>query len=178
MNSIQLEYFLSIARMGSFTAASRNLHLTQPALSKQIQQLEEELGALLFIRRPHGIRLTPEGKKLLKEAEEIIRRIRNIPAELNDLHHTVSGELNIVCTNFLSRTIMPGLLKRLLEKYPGICPRIRETTARQHPEMLMNGSADIGLGNIYQLGKQLSCHPIFKSELVLIRSVLSPLAQK
>lgn len=178
MNSIQLEYFLSIARTGSFTAASKALYLTQPALSKQIRLLEEELGTLLFIRRPHGIRLTPEGRRLLEEADEIIRRIRNIPSEISDLHHTVSGDLNLVCTNFLSRTTMPGLLKRLLEKYPGICPRIRETYARQHPEMLLNGTADIGLGCIHNLGRQLACFPIFKSELVLIRSVHSPLASK
>ena len=61
MNSIQLEYFLCIAQTGSFTKASHKLFLTQPALSKQIRLLEEELGTLLFIRRPHGIRLTPEG---------------------------------------------------------------------------------------------------------------------
>ena len=73
---------------------------------------------------------------------------------------------------------MPGLLKRLLEKYPGICPRIRETPAREHPDMLLNGTADIGLGNIFQLGRQLACFPIFKSELVLIRSVHSVLAKK
>ena len=178
MNSIQLEYFLCIAQTGSFTKASHKLFLTQPALSKQIRLLEEELGTLLFIRRPHGVRLTPAGRKLQEEAMEIIRKIRSIPAVINDLQHTVSGELNIVCTNYLSRQIMPGLLKRLLEKYPGICPRIRETTARQQPEMLMNGSADIGLGNIYQLGAHLSCHPIFKSEMVLIRSERSPLAKK
>ena len=179
MNSIQLEYFLCIAQTGSFTKASQKLFLTQPALSKQIRLLEEELGTLLFIRRPHGVRLTPEGRKLREEATEIIRKIRSIPAVINDLQHVVSGELNIVCTNYLSRQIMPGLLKRLLEKYPGICPRIRETAARQQPEMLMNGSADIGLGNIYQFGEHhLSCHPIFKSEMVLIRSERSPLAKK
>ncbi len=178
MNSIQLEYFLCIAQTGSFTKASHKLFLTQPALSKQIRLLEEELGTLLFIRRPHGVRLTPAGRKLQEEAAEIIRKIRSIPAVINDLQHTVSGELNIVCTNYLSRQIMPGLLKRLLEKYPGICPRIRETAARQQPEMLMNGSADIGLGNIYQFGEHLSCHPIFKSEMVLIRSERSPLAKK
>ncbi len=178
MNSVQLEYFLRIAQTGSFTGAARYLHLTQPALSKQIQLLEEELGVLLFIRRPHGICLTPEGRKLQTEALEIIRRIRNIPAEINNLHQKISGELNIVCTVVLSRTVMPGLLKSLLGKYPGISPRIRETPARQQPELLLNGTVDIGLGNIHQLGKQLSCHPIFKSELVLIRSMRSPLAKK
>ena len=169
MNSVQLEYFLRIAQTGSFTKAARSLHLTQPALSKQIQLLEEELGSLLFIRHSHGVHLTPEGRKLQTEALEIIRRIRNIPSEINNFRNTISGDLNIVCTLVLSRTIMPGLLKRLLEKYPGICPRIRETPAREQPELLMNGSADIGLGNIYSLGK---------SDLVLIRSMRSPLAKK
>ena len=178
MNSIQLEYFLRIAQTGSFTKAARSLHLTQPALSKQIQLLEEELGSLLFIRHSHGVHLTPEGRKLQTEALEIIRRIRNIPSEINNFRNTISGDLNIVCTPVLSRTIIPELLKRLLEKYPGICPRIRETPAREQPELLMNGSADIGLGNIFHLGTQLACHPIFKSDLVLIRSMRSPLAKK
>ena len=97
MNSIQLEYFLNIARTGSFTAAARNLHLTQPALSKQIRLLEEELGSLLFIRRPHGIRLTPEGRKLQEEADEIIRRIRNQHFDaivLDPIYKVITGDEN------------------------------------------------------------------------------------
>ena len=93
MNSIQLEYFLNVAKCGSFTVAAKKLFVSQPALSKQVRQLEEELGTLLFVRLPNGVNLTPEGKKLLEQSEDIVRRIKNIPSVLNDLHHTVSGEI-------------------------------------------------------------------------------------
>lgn len=178
MNSIQLEYFLSIAQNGSFTAAARKLYISQPALSKQIRLLEEELGTFLFLRLPHGIVLTPEGKKLKEEAQVILERLKNIPVSLNTLHKTVSGELNIVCGNYLSRKILPDLLKRLLARYPSIAPRIREAPAREQISDLINGRADIGIGNIYRMGQNLAYHPMFKSELVLIRSLSSDLANK
>lgn len=176
MNSIQLEYFLNVAKCGSFTVAAKKLFISQPALSKQVRLLEEELGTLLFIRLPNGVNLTPEGKKLLEQSEDIIRRIKNIPSILNDLHHTVSGELNIVCGSFLSRKLMPDLLKRLLALYPGICPRIREMRTTLQPGLLLNGSADIGIGSTFQNEKRLSCHPIFQSDFVLIRSSRSKTA--
>ena len=178
MNSIQLEYFLSIAQNGSFTAAAKKLYISQPALSKQIHLLEEELGTFLFLRLPRGIALTPDGKKLQEEAQVILERLKNIPVSLNTLHKTVSGELNIVCGSYLSRKILPDLLKRLLARYPGISPRIRETPASEQIGDLINGQADIGIGNIYRMGKNLAYHPMFKSKLVLIRSLSSDLANK
>ena len=178
MNSIQLEYFLAVARTGSFTAAARQLYLSQPALSKQIHLLEEELCAVLLIRRPHGAVLTAEGRKLMERAEEISALMKAIPLEINELHHTVSGELRIACGTFLSRRIMPGLLKRLLERYPKISPRIREIGSREQPEHLLDGESDIGLGMLRTPHPHLSSRPIFRSDLVLIRSRRSDLADK
>lgn len=178
MNSIQLEYFLRVAQSGSFTAAARKLYISQPALSKQILALEEELETSLFLRLPHGVKLTPEGKKLMGRAEEISRIIKNIPAELHDLEHKISGELNIVCGNYLSRQIMPDLLKRLLQRYPGICPRIRETDSGKQASMLLNGMADIGIGIRNPANTRLLHHTIFHSNFVLIRSASSELASK
>lgn len=178
MNSIQLEYFLSVAKTGSFTRAAEKLFLSQPALSKQIRQLEEELGTILLIRMHSGLRLTPEGKELLVQAEEIVRRIKNIPAEMDVMHHTVSGELNIACGTLLTRRIMPDLLKRLLLKYPKICPHIRELTVHEQAKKLLDGTIDIGISNMLYTDKRLSYHPIFTSDFVLIRSVHSALAKK
>ena len=76
-----LRYFLAIAREGSITGAARQLHVTQPTLSRQIQELEDELGQTLLIRSNHNAVLTPEGMLLRKRAEEIMelvaRRNRN-----------------------------------------------------------------------------------------------------
>ena len=178
MNSIQLEYFLAVARTGSFTAAARQLYLSQPALSKQIHLLEEELGSVLLIRRPRGAVLTAEGRKLMARAGEVAAIMKAIPSEINELHHTVSGELKIVCGPFLSRRVMPGLLKRLLERYPGIAPRIRETVSPQQTELLLNGDAEVALGMLRAAHPHLSSHPLFRSDLVLIRSRRSDLAAK
>ena len=178
VNSIQLEYFAAVARAGGFSAAARKLCLTQPALSKQIRLLEEELGVPLFLRQAHGIHLTKEGTRLLSRAEEITRKIRNIPSELHDMHRPVSGELNIVSGFFISRKIMPDLLKRLLLRYPGIRPRIREVSQAEQTEAILNGTADIGIGSFHRPHERLSCHPIFKSDLVLIRSSRSDLADR
>ena len=98
MNSKQLEYFLAVAQSGSFTAAARRLYISQPALSKQLRLLEEELGAPLLVRRPHGVILTSEGRKLAEQAMEVLRIIRDIPAAITDIHHHVSGDLNIACS--------------------------------------------------------------------------------
>ena len=67
-----LRYFLAVAREGNITGAANFLHLTQPTLSRQIKDLEEELGCQLLVRKSHRVVLTPEGMRLRKRAEEII----------------------------------------------------------------------------------------------------------
>ena len=177
MNSMQLEYFLAVARCGGFTAAARKLYVSQPALSKQLRLLEEELGVRLLVRRPRGVSLTPEGRKLLVRAGEVSRIIRDIPAELAESCGEVAGELDIACSQYLSHHFMPDLLKLLLRRYPGIRPRIRETSSELQETVLRDGRADIGIGTFLRPGT-LPRHPIFHSDIVLVRSVRSDLAGK
>ena len=177
MNSKQLEYFLAVAQCGGFSAAAQNLHISQPALSKQLHLLEEELGAPLLIRRPHGVVLTPEGRKLMSQAAEVSRIIRGIPSEIKDIQHDVSGDLNIACSPNLAGYFMPDLLRRLLSRYPGIRPRIREADTGMHDAMFHDGTADIGIGVALRSWDR-DFHLIFSSDIVLIRSVHSDLARK
>ena len=176
MNSRQLEYFFAVAQSGSFTTASQRLHISQPALSKQLHLLEDELGAPLLIRRPHGICLTPEGRKLMSQAAEVSRIIRGIPSAIKDIQHDVSGDLNIACSPNLGHFIT-DLLKRVLSRYPGIRPRIREADTCMHDAMFHNGTADIGIG-VDLPSRSRDFHLIFNSNIVLIRSVRSDLARK
>ena len=177
MNSKQLEYFLAVAQSGSFTTAAQRLHISQPALSKQLHLLEDELNAPLLIRRPHGVILTPEGRKLAGKALEVTRIIRDIPAAVTDIRHNVSGDLNIACSSYFSGYFMPDLMKRLLTRYPGIRPRIRETDNNIRDAISKDGIADISFGVAPQSpGRDF--HLIFTSGIVLIRSVHSDLAGK
>src|SRR5699024_951465 len=90
-----LRYFLAIAREGSITNAANFLHVTQPTLSRQIRDLEEELGQKLFVRGSRSMSLTAEGMILRKRAEEIISMVDKTEAEFNSMSNIVSGDIYI-----------------------------------------------------------------------------------
>ena len=90
-----LRYFLAVAREGNITGAAASLHLTQPTLSRQIRDLEEELGQKLLIRKSHKVMLTPEGMLLRKRAEEILAMVDRTEAEFASMESTVSGDVYI-----------------------------------------------------------------------------------
>ena len=85
-----LRYFLAIAREGSITNAANFLHVTQPTLSRQIRDLEEELGQKLFTRSSHHMTLTAEGMILRKRAEEIVSMVDKTEAEFNSMENMVT----------------------------------------------------------------------------------------
>ena len=91
-----LKYFLTVAREGGLTGASEVLHVTQPTMSRQIQELEEELGQKLFVRRSHSLALTPEGMILRKRAEEMLALAEKTKAEFNAMGSAVAGDIFIL----------------------------------------------------------------------------------
>ena len=91
-----LRYFLTIAREGSITNAANFLHVTLPTLSRQIKDLEDELGQKLFIRGSHNMTLTAEGMILRKRAEEIISMVDKTEEEFNSMETTVGGDIYIL----------------------------------------------------------------------------------
>ncbi|WP_144509754.1 LysR family transcriptional regulator [Bacillus sp. FJAT-22090] len=90
-----LRYFLAVARVGSITGAANFLNLTQPTLSRQLKDLEQELGKILFIRSSHSIILTDEGMLLRKRAEEIVDLVDKLEAEFRSMEETISGDVYI-----------------------------------------------------------------------------------
>jgi DNA-binding transcriptional LysR family regulator len=90
-----LRYFLTVAREGNITKAADFLHVTQPTLSRQLKDLEQELGKKLFIRSSHSIILTDEGMLLRKRAEEIVNMVGKLEAEFTSMEETISGDVYI-----------------------------------------------------------------------------------
>ena len=90
-----LRYFLAVAREETITGAANFLHLTQPTLSRQIRDLEEELGQKLLVRGSHRVTLTPEGMLLRKRAEEIIAMVDKTESEFSSMENTISGDIYI-----------------------------------------------------------------------------------
>lgn len=116
-------YFLAVAREGSVTRAARALHLTQPTLSRQIRELEEELGQTLFSRGGRELSLTREGLLLRQRAEEIVGLAKITEKEFRSLgEKTVSGDLSLGCGESKALSFVTDALKVLQDEHPLIIP--------------------------------------------------------
>lgn len=90
-----LRNFLAVAREGNITNAANHIHIAQPSLSRQIKNLEKELGQQLFVRGSHSVSLTPEGMILRKRAEDVIAMVDKIEDEFDTMGDSISGDIHI-----------------------------------------------------------------------------------
>lgn len=140
-----LRYFLAVAREGSFTKASNVLHVTQPALSKQIMDLEGELDCKLFVRGSHSVRLTEDGFLLKRRAEEILEIEERTISEFTRNRSDVSGEIYIGAGETNGIKAVAEVAKQLREKYPAIAFDFHSGNAEDIMERLDKGLLDFGL---------------------------------
>lgn len=115
-----LKYFLTVSEIGNITKAANSMHLTQPTLSRQLQELEKELGQKLFIRGNHSVSLTPEGIILRKRAQEIIDLIDKTEAEFTSFKDEVMGDIFIGSGETKSIKLITDIMKTLKKDYPKI----------------------------------------------------------
>lgn len=140
-----LKYFLATAREGSITGAANSLHLTQPTLTRQLQDLEKELKQKLFIRGKHNITLTPEGMILRKRAQEIVDMVEKTEAEFKSINDTVSGDIYIGGGETDSMKYIAEIIKEIQTDYPNIKFHIQSGNAEDVTEKLDKGLLDFGI---------------------------------
>lgn len=140
-----LRYFLAVAREGNITAAAHFLHLSQPTLSRQIRDLEEELGKTLLIRKSHRVALTPEGMLFRKRAEEIISMVDKTEAEFTSMEDTVSGDVYIGGGETQAIRQIAEIARDLRGDYPGIHYHLYSGNAEDVTERLDKGLLDFGI---------------------------------
>ncbi|WP_375347538.1 LysR family transcriptional regulator (plasmid) [Priestia megaterium] len=140
-----LRYFLTVAREGSITGAADFLHVTQPTLSRQLQDLEKELGKKLFIRSRHSIILTDEGILLRKRAEEIVAMMDKLEAEFNSMEETISGDVYIGGGETVVMKQVARVVKELQSSYPNIKYHLYSGNEDDVTERLDKGLVDFGI---------------------------------
>lgn len=140
-----LRYFLAVARKGSITAAANYLHLTQPTLSRQLKDLEEELGQTLLIRKSHRVTLTPEGMLLRKRAEEIIAMVDKTQSEFVSLGNTVSGNVYIGGGETRVMKEIATVIRDIQAAFPTIHFHLHSGNAQDVTERLDKGLLDFGV---------------------------------
>ncbi len=143
-----LEYFLAVAREQNITAAAESLHLSQPALSRQLREMEEKLGKQLLIRGVKGSRkviLTEEGMILRRRAEEILSLVRRTENEITQSDETIAGNVFIGTGETETVRLFAKVAKKLQQKYPDIRYNISSGNAEHVLEYLDKGLIDFGL---------------------------------
>ncbi|WPC24670.1 LysR family transcriptional regulator [Brachyspira hyodysenteriae] len=150
MDIKSLKYFLTAAREGSITKAANSLNLTQPNLSRQINNLEKEIGKKLFIRSNYSIKLTSDGILLKKRAEEIIDMIDKTRKEFQSSEDIIAGDIYIGSAETYYIKLIANIIKNIRKSHPNIIYHIHSGAYSEITEKLDKGLLDFGIliGNI------------------------------
>ena len=140
-----LQYFLTVAREQNITRAAEALHITQPTLSRQLMQLEQDLGKKLFIRGTHKIELTSEGMLLRRRAEELLDLADKTEKEIKEEGKNISGEIFIGSGEMQAFRAVSLVIKEFSNKYPNVKFNLYSGTADDLKERINNGLIDIAL---------------------------------
>lgn len=140
-----LRYFVEAAKEESMTNAAQKLHVTQPTLSKQIKELEEELGQKLFVRGNYHIRLTPEGEILYKRALDILEMVDLTAAEFASMNDFNGGDIHLGCAESDGVTLLANAAKQLQERYKNLHFHLYSGNAETVCERLDKGLLDFAV---------------------------------
>lgn len=140
-----LRYFLTVAEEGNITSAARALHITQPTLSRQIRELEEQLGQRLLVRKSHSVSLTEEGLLLRKRAEEILELVEKTEREVSRPDEHISGDVLIGAGETVGVHFLTRAAHTLQQRFPDVRFQIISGDGTEVCELLDKGLIDFGL---------------------------------
>lgn len=140
-----LQYAISIAEHGSTLAAAREVNLTSSALSRQISQLEHELGVTLFERHSRGMRPTGAGEVFLDAARQVLRRMERLATDLDDVHSLRRGHVTIYSSEALVHDFLLPRITSVAITHPNITIEVVVTTGRQAEKALVDERAEIAV---------------------------------
>lgn len=169
--------FVAVASEGSFSRAAANLYLTQPAISKRIAALEQDLGAPVFDRIGRGIALTEAGRALLPRARDILQGVDACRRVVADLSGTVSGPLKIGTSHHIGLRRLPPLLRHFTRAYPAVDLDIRFMDSEQVCAAVAEGMLELGVVTLpLSPAPQLRAEPLWDDPLVVMLAPDHPLA--
>jgi len=177
MDFDQLNTFLEVARLSSFSKAAETCFRTQPAISSQIRALEEEVGAKLFDRSGGKVSLTQPGKAFQKYAEQQMEARKQMIAALAEMEKVPRGELVVGANEGTCLHILPEVFAEFKKQYPGVAVSIRRSERAKVLENIIDNSVDFGVISIPVSDNRLTVVTIHRDELVLIAAAGHPLAR-
>jgi DNA-binding transcriptional LysR family regulator len=177
MDTQHLQAFVAIAESGSFSAAGERLHLTQPAISKRIALLEEQLKVPLFDRIGRQVLLTQAGTLLLDKAKHILNEVTAAQRALADLKGDVNGKLSIATSHHLGLHYLPPYLRSFLTRYPSVNLDLHFLDSEQAYQEILQGRFDIAIITLApNQDVRISSNPVWQDRLQFVAAPNHPLA--
>jgi LysR family transcriptional regulator, regulator of abg operon len=173
-----LRDFLAVAERGSLRAAARQLAGSQPAISRSIQELEKELGVVLFERNTSGVQLTPMGTVFLRRASSVRNELRLAQEELDQLRGETHGRLTIALSSVPHIALLPNALRPFRERYPNVMIEIIDSVFPPVEVDLKESRVDLYVGPVpADIGSDLLTETLFDNTRLIIGRKGHPLAQ-
>lgn len=168
MNLGQLETFIITVEKGTLSAAAEELHLTQPAVSKQLKALEEFFGARLLDRSGREVRLTEGGRIFYRRAREILRLWEQLRRELAEANNLVRGELLLGASTIPGHYVLPRLLGSFKAKYPQVEIKLEIAASEEIIKRILEGEIELGVVGAEERKRGLVYQRLVEDELILI----------
>ncbi len=177
----QLKYLIGIVDSGlNITSAAERLYTSQPGISKQLKQLEAELGMQLFTRKGKSLSaITPAGREVIDRARKILREVDNISSLASDLTGEQEGRLSIATTHTQARYVLPDVIREFNERYPKVDLELHQGTSEQIAELVNTDQVDFAIATGSQkLFSNLTLLPIYHWDRIMLVPNDHPLARE
>jgi len=178
MDFDQLETFLEVARLSSFSRAAERRFRTQPAISSQIRALEEEVGARLLDRSGGKVAMTAAGKVFQKYVEDTLEQRRVMLVTLAEMERVPRGEIVVSANEGTCLHILPEVFAEFKRQYPNVAVNVKRQEHAKILEAIIDNSCDFGIVSLPVPDKRLTIVPIHREELIVITPPHHPLAKR
>lgn len=178
LNFNHLAIFLAVAETGNLTRAAERLHISQPAVSKQLRELEKSLGMALFHRLSKGVRLTEGGEVLLDYARRIFALESEAERALNELRNLERGQLTIGASTTIGVYLLPEICTLFRARFPGIELNLEIANTQHIQNLLLQNELDLGLTEGFVLSPDIQAEVLGEDEIIGVTAPNSALLQE
>jgi LysR family transcriptional regulator, transcription activator of glutamate synthase operon len=168
MDVDRLRAFVAVARSRRFVRAAQAVGVSQPSLSRRVQQLEQDVGAKLVVRTPGGVVLTSAGERFLPHAERALASVDAGRTAIEEISGQPHGAVALGSQPTISAYVLPPVLTRFHAHYPEVVLRLREATTEQVEERIAAGEIDLAIMNLPVRRLELAAHKLWQEDYVLV----------
>jgi LysR family nitrogen assimilation transcriptional regulator len=168
LNLTRLRYFATVARLGNFRRAAEILHVAQPALSRHVQLLEEDMGVQLLARTARGVTLTEAGKVLMEGSENLVRLSTVLRDEVRARTSVPRGTVRIGALPSIAQKLVPGAIAQVRARYPEIRFTLTHGYTEDLREMLLADKLDVALLTEFTRHPDLLAQPLYREDIWLV----------